>query len=467
MVVLAKTSRKPHWSGHHSRRLAFPMVLLAAGALFAESLAAAIPPGVRTLAPMLTNATPGVVNISTRTREKSENSPLLQDPFFRYFFDLPDAPRHRESQSLGSGVIVDSRQGYVITNHHVVDQAEEISVTLHDGRTLTAKLVGSDTETDIAVIQIKADALTAIPLGDSDALRVGDFVVAIGNPFGLSQTVTSGIVSALGRTGLGIEKYENFIQTDASINPGNSGGALVNLDGQLIGINTAIVGPSGGNVGIGFAIPINMASQILDQIIDYGEVRRGQLGVHIQDLTPELARAMRLGSQRGALIANVMKNSSADKAGLKSGDVIVRLNDRKIDDAAELRNAIGLLRVNEKAVVDIIRKGKPRRIAARIAAPERISLSGSRLDNRLGGLTLGEIDPRHPLYGRVKGVMVSGVESGSPADQAGLQPGDVVTSINRRQVKDLKDFKRLAKNVEDEILINIQRGNNAFFLLLR
>jgi len=467
MTVMAENPRHAQRTLCFSGRYAVLAVLVVVGVLVSESLMAALPLGTRSLAPMLVKVTPGVVNISTRTREKIEDSPLLKDPFFRYFFDLPDKPRHRESQSLGSGVIVDARKGYVLTNHHVIDKAQEITVTLHDGRNLDAKLVGSDPETDIAVIRIKADALKAIPIGDSESLRVGDFVVAIGNPFGLNQTVTSGIVSALGRTGLGIEGYEDFIQTDASINPGNSGGALVNLAGQLIGINTAIVGPSGGNVGIGFAIPVNMAKQILAQIIEYGEVRRGQLGVHIQDLTPELARALRLDSRNGALIAKVLRNSAADKAGLKAGDVVIRLNNRDVDDAANFRNAIGLLRINEKAVVDIVRKGRPRRIEARITAPERVSLSGSRLDERLGGLTLGEIDAQHPLYGRVQGVMVSAVESGSPAETSGLQPGDVITSINRRPVTDLKDFGRLVKSIDDEILINIQRGNGAFFLLLR
>ncbi len=465
--MIAENIRHMNTNRISSRRGAVLAVIFIVSVLVSQPLMAALPLGTRTLAPMLEKVTPGVVNISTRTREKVENSPLLKDPFFRYFFDLPDKPRHRESQSLGSGVIVDARNGYVLTNHHVIDKAQQITVTLHDGRSLNAKLVGSDPETDIAVIRIQANKLKAIPLGDSDSLRVGDFVVAIGNPFGLNQTVTSGIVSALGRTGLGIEGYEDFIQTDASINPGNSGGALVDLDGKLIGINTAIVGPSGGNVGIGFAIPVNMANQILAQIIDYGEVRRGQLGVHIQDLTPELATAMRLGTRRGALIAKVLKGSSADKAGLKAGDVVMRLNNRDIDDAADLRNAIGLLRVDQKAVVDIVRNGRSRRIEARITAPQRVSLSGSHLDTRLGGLTLGEIDPRHPLYGRVEGVMISAVESGSPAENSGLQPGDVITSINRRPVTDMQDFNRLIASVHDDILINIRRGNSAFFLLIR
>jgi serine protease Do/serine protease DegQ len=244
-----------------------------------------------TLAPMLERATPAVVNIATVGHVEVRQNPLLSDPFFRHFFDIPDRPRRRQTQSLGSGVIVDAEHGYVLTNHHVIARADKITVTLRDGRHLNATLIGADPESDVAVIQVPAERLTALPLADSDRLRVGDFVVAIGNPFGLGQTVTSGIVSALGRTGLGIKGYEDFIQTDASINPGNSGGALVNLHGELVGINTAIIAPGGGNVGIGFAIPTSMASQIMQQLIEHGEVSRGQLGITAQDLTPELAQA--------------------------------------------------------------------------------------------------------------------------------------------------------------------------------
>ncbi|MBD3670046.1 MAG: trypsin-like peptidase domain-containing protein, partial [Gammaproteobacteria bacterium] len=242
-----------------------------------------------TLAPMLEQATPSVVNINTRSKVRVQNNPLLDDPFFRHFFNVPEQPRERSAQSLGSGVIIDADKGYIVTNNHVIDKADEIQVTLRDGRTYDAELVGTDPETDVAVIRIEADNLNAVPMADSDTLRVGDFVVAIGNPFGLGQTVTSGIVSALGRSGLGIEGYEDFIQTDASINPGNSGGALVNLKGELIGINTAIFSQSGGNIGIGFAIPVNMARDVVDQLVRHGEVRRGILGVQAQDLTPQLA----------------------------------------------------------------------------------------------------------------------------------------------------------------------------------
>jgi serine protease Do/serine protease DegQ len=272
-----------------------------------------------TLAPMLERVTPAVVNIATRGRVQVRENPLLSDPFFRRFFDLPTPRRERRTQSLGSGVIIDAAEGYVVTNHHVIAKAQEISVTLRDGRALPATLVGADPEADIAVIQVTADDLGELPLADSDALRVGDFVVAIGNPFGLGQTVTSGIVSALGRSGLGIEGYEDFIQTDASINPGNSGGALVNLRGELVGINTAILAPSGGNVGIGFAIPASMVRELVAQLVEHGEVRRGQLGIVLQDLTPQLAEAFGIANGGGAVVSQVLDGSPAERAGLQPG----------------------------------------------------------------------------------------------------------------------------------------------------
>lgn len=297
-------------------------LLLFITSLIMQTANAALPDAVNgkplpTLAPILEDVMPGVVNVATRGRMQIQQNPLFNDPFFRHFFGTPNnGPRERETQSLGSGVIIDAKSGYIMTNHHVINNADEITITLRDGRKLTAKLIGADPDSDIAIIQVKAENLTAIPLSNSDQLKVGDFVVAIGNPFGLGQTVTSGIVSALGR-GIGLKGYENFIQTDASINPGNSGGALINLRGELVGINTAILSRSGGNIGIGFAIPINMAHQIMQQLVEHGEVSRGRLGVIVQDLTPELASAFKLKQHKGAVIAQVVKGSPADKAGLK------------------------------------------------------------------------------------------------------------------------------------------------------
>lgn len=433
--------------------------------LVVRPCSASLPFQQTTLAPMLEKVIPGVVNISTRTRIRERDNPLLRDPFFRHFFDLPERPQQRESQSLGSGVIVDADKGFILTNHHVIDKAHEITVTLNDGRAMEAQLVGSDSESDVAVIRIDAKGLTALRFGDSDRLRVGDFVLAIGNPFGLSQTVTSGIVSALGRTGLGIEGYEDFIQTDASINPGNSGGALVNLQGGLIGLNTAIVGPNGGNVGIGFAIPINMAGQIMAQIIEYGEVRRGQLGVHVQDLNPELAKALGLEAMRGALIAQVIRNSAAHRAALQPEDLVLSVNGRKVDNASDLRNAIGLLRVDQSVKLEIIRKGTRRTITARLKPID--AMSALTRKEQFEGVKFTEIDPRHPLYGRREGVMISEIDKGSAAAYGGLRPGDIVSSINRRPVKRLKDIPAAVEASKDELLLKVHRGDRAFFLLLR
>lgn len=320
------------------------------------------------LAPMLERIVPGVVNISTTSRVRVEVNPLFNDPFFRRFFGGSPMPREQQRQSLGSGVIIDAARGYILTNHHVVANADQVTVTLMDERQFAAKLVGSDADTDIAVIKITPDRLVAVPLGDSEALRVGDFVVAIGNPFGLGQTVTSGIVSALGRSGLGIEGYENFIQTDASVNPGNSGGALVDLDGRLVGINTAIVGPNGGNVGISFAIPSNMARDIMEQLIGSGKVRRGQLGVSVQDLTPELAKSFGLKRTAGAVIAQVSPGSPAAAAGLQAGDVVVAVNGKSVANASSLRSAIGLTAPGQEIDLEIIRNGAPQTLSVAIGA---------------------------------------------------------------------------------------------------
>jgi Do/DeqQ family serine protease len=324
--------------------------------------------GVLTLAPLLADITPGVVNIAVRSRVERPANPLVDDPFFRRFFDLPEVPRQRDVLSAGSGVIVDARRGYVLTNSHVVANAAEVQVTLKDARTYPARLVGSDPATDVALLQVDARDLTAVPLGDSARLEVGDLVVAIGNPFGLGQTVTSGIVSALGRSGLGIEGYEDFIQTDASVNPGNSGGALVNSRGELVGINTAILGPSGGNIGIGFAVPVNMARAVMTQLVEHGEVRRGRLGITIQDLTPALADAMSLDLRGGAVISAIEAGSPAARAGLALGDVIVEVNGQPVLDADDLRNLIGLLPVGTDLAIVLYRDGRERAAAAQVGS---------------------------------------------------------------------------------------------------
>ncbi len=423
--------------------------------------------GRPTLAPMLKQVTPAVVNISTKSHVKIRQNPLFNDPFFRRFFDMPEMPRRQERQALGSGVVVDASKGYILTNNHVIENADEITVTLKDKRHFEAKVIGTDPDADLAVIQIEADHLSELEMADSSTLEVGDFVVAIGNPFGLEQTVTSGIVSALGRSGLGIEGYENFIQTDASINPGNSGGALVDLDGKLVGINTAILGPSGGNVGIGFAIPSNMVRSIMAQLIEYGEVRRGQLGVMIQDVTPELAEALDIEHDSGAVIAQVVADSAADKAGLKVGDVVTAVNGKPIHSAAQLRNAVGMLRIGEKISLEIIRDGRKLSVKARIAEPQEVRAETAGLPEKLAGAVLGRIEPGHPLAGKVEGVEVIDVERDSPAARAGLRKGDIIISVNRRLVKSVEDVRRAAKKSKHGILLNIRRGNGALFLVIR
>jgi len=419
-----------------------------------------------TLAPMLKQATPAVVNITTQGRVV-ERSPLFDDPFFRRFFDMPDVQRERRTQGLGSGVIVDSSQGYILTNNHVIKDADIIIIRLQDGRQIEAKLVGADPDTDVAVLKIKADNLTAIPSSDSSQLEVGDFVVAIGNPFGLGQTVTSGIVSALGRSGLGIESYEDFIQTDASINPGNSGGALVNLHGELVGINTAIIGPSGGNVGIGFAIPINMAKSIMAQLIQYGEVRRGRLGVGAQDLTPELAQGFDLDQQQGAIITLVNPDSPADRAGLKVGDVVIAINGKPLRNTLDLRNVVGLLPVGSELDLEIIRKGRHHNMTATIALPEFRKMKGGKLNQQLRGTTLRDItnDPRYA--GDIEGILIAEVEFNSPAAHAGLHEGDIIIGMNDTAIANLDMLeKKLEKRSRRKTWLNILRGRTELYIML-
>ena len=418
------------------------------------------------LAPMLENVTPAVVNIATEGKVQIQN-PLLNDPLFRRFFNVPNQPLERKFQSLGSGVIVDAKRGLVLTNNHVIAHADQISVTLRDGRRLDAKLVGTDPETDVAVIKIPAEGLSDLKTSNSDALRVGDFVIAIGNPFGLGQTVTSGIVSALGRSGLGIEGYEDFIQTDASINPGNSGGALVNLRGELVGINTAIFSQSGGNIGIGFAIPINLALNVMEQLVEHGEVKRGYLGVYAQDLDPDLAEAFGLKKQTGAIISKVVDGSPAQKSGLMPGDIITRIDGKEIRNASDVRNQIGLLRVGKKVVFDILRRGKAMQISTEIVESETPQGQPASYNQRLEGMTVGNIKPDNPMYGKIQGVLVVEVKEGTPAWNSGLRPGDIITSANNKDVSNLQEFLTAVKKQVNALLLRIVRGNTAAFIVIK
>ncbi len=435
--------------------------------LFAAAPLAASSAGVPgdTLAPMLKRVLPAVVNISTTSYVAQRQGGLLENPFYRHFFGGRGPVIQKRSQNLGSGVIVDADKGWIITNHHVVEGADEITVTLRDQRSFKAKLLGADPAVDIALLQIQAKGLKGLPLGDSDRLQVGDFVVAIGNPFGLGQTVTYGIVSALGRTDLGIEGYENFIQTDASINPGNSGGALVTTRGELVGINTAIMGGSG-NIGIGFAIPANMVKAVAEQLARYGEVQRGQLGVVMQDLTPDLAKAFGLENTRGAVVTQVVPGSGAEKAGLRSGDVIVGIDGKEVRDGSALRNAIGILRAGSRVRLKVLREGKPLQLVATIALPRDARTEGERLNPRLSGALLGNLGKDHPL-GENGGVEVQEVVPGSEAWQAGLRKGDVIVSVNRQPVHDLLELSQVLTRGGGSLLLNVRRGNGALFIVMR
>lgn len=444
------------------------LLLSAANLVYAAAIPAEINgEKIPSLAPMLDQVTPAVVNIASEGRIKLRQNPLFADPFFQQFFNLPNRPIERKTQSLGSGVIVDAKRGLVLTNNHVIENAVQITVTLHDGRQLAAELIGTDPDTDVALIKIPPDNLTALKPANSDDLRVGDFVVAIGNPFGLGQTVTSGIVSALGRSGLGIEDYEDFIQTDASINPGNSGGALVNLHGELVGINTAIISQSGGNVGINFAIPINLAMHIAHQLLDKGAVERGYIGIKAQDLDPDLADAFGINSQRGAVIVNVLKDSPADKAGIRPGDIVVSVNNKQVRNAQDVINQIGLVPVGDKINFDIIRDGKKLTLAASVGSTQSSSGSARVVNRRLDGVTVGDIKENNAYYGRLNGVLVMDVKRGSIAWNSGLRSGDIITSVNHEAVASVAGFLRLVNNNNDPLLLRIVRGNTAAFLVIK
>jgi Do/DeqQ family serine protease len=420
------------------------------------------------LAPMLERTTPAVVNISSKGKT-SVSTPLFDDPFFQRFFNLPGIQREQEVTSLGSGVIVDSKNGYILTNNHVIENAIEISVTLRDGRVLMAEVLGRDPETDVAVIKIQADNLSSLKFADSSKLRVGDFVVAIGNPFGLGQTVTSGIVSALGRSGLGIESYEDFIQTDASINPGNSGGALVNLRGELVGINTAILGGgggSGGNIGIGFAIPINMAQDVMQQLIDFGHVKRGRLGVQAQDLTPELAQAFNVEITQGAVVTKIEQGSPGQKAGLRVGDVIIKANGRPVRSSVDMYNRVGLMRIGQTVDLEIMRNGRLQQIQAKIQQMEVVTVDGEEFSSRLAGASIAEMKQTDIRVGLIEYLQVQAVKPGSPAWTAGLRKDDIIYSINKQLVKTFEDAYAAAR-ISRSLLLNIQRGDQGMYILLK
>ena len=449
----------------HSLRAVQLATLWLLGMNTAGSMAASDGYLVPSLAPMLEQVTPSIVNIATYATVEVRN-PLLEDPYFRRFFNIPDRRRrYRRAQAAGSGVIVDAKNGYIVTNHHVVNRADEISVTLADGRNVIAKLVGSDNKVDLAVLQVDMDDLVAIDLADSTETRVGDFVVAIGNPFGLAQTVTSGIVSALGRSGLGIEGYEDFIQTDASINPGNSGGALVDLHGRLIGINTAIIAPSGGNVGIGFAIPSNMVGAIMEQLIEHGTVRRGEVGLVVQGLNAELAQAFGVDRNRGVVVVEVEEESAAERSGLMAGDIITKIGDRTINKLVDYHSQMAVVVVGDELRFKYLRNSKKRSSIIKIQE-ERDRLPGERLDARLAGCILQNFRSDDDRSSDV-GTLVTEVERGSVAWNQGLRAGDIIVEVNRRPVGDLREFRQNLKLNSREILLRVYRAGRYGSVWLR
>lgn len=411
------------------------------------------------LAPMLELATPAVVSISVRgTHEVEQRVPDA----FKFFFGNPrqQQPQERPFRGLGSGVIINAQEGYIVTNNHVIEEADEIIVTLKDGRQIEAKKLGSDSESDIALLQIEADDLKEIKIADSDELRVGDFAVAIGSPFGLGQTVTSGIVSALGRSGLNIENFEDFIQTDAAINSGNSGGALVNLRGELIGINTAILGPSGGNVGIGFAIPSNMMNNLTKQIIEYGEVRRGVLGVSGRSVNGEIAKAMELETSQGGFIEQVSSGSAAEEAGIRAGDVITKVNGKLVKSFSELRGKIGSIGAGKKVKLTIIRDGDTKNFTVKLKKSENAIVEAETIHPMLQGAELVNNPDGN-------GVNVGTVMQGSPAQLIGLKKGDIINGINKKHIKNIADLRGHLKDQKGVFGLHIIRENRNLYLMIR
>lgn len=414
------------------------------------------------LAPVLEKVLPAVVSVQVEgTAVQGQKVP---DELKKYFGDeLPDQ-QAQPFEGLGSGVIIDAAKGYVLTNNHVINQAQKINVQLNDGREFEAKLIGGDDQSDIALLQIQNPSnLTQIAIADSDKLRVGDFVIAVGNPFGLGQTATSGIVSALGRSGLNLEGLENFIQTDASINRGNSGGALLNLNGELIGINTAILAPSGGSVGIGFAIPGNMAQTLSRQLIQFGEIKRGLLGIKGTEMSADIAKAFNLNVQRGAFVSEVLENSGSAKAGVKSGDVIVSLNDKPLSSFAELRSRIATTEPGTKVKLGLLRDGKPLDVEVTLDKSTSSSASAELISPALQGATLSD----GQLKDGSKGVSIENVEKSSAAAQAGLHKDDVIIGVNRTRVQSIAEMRKVVEAKPTVIALQIVRGNETLYILLR
>ena len=447
-----------------------PILLAAMLGLAAPAQAHLTADEVPSLAPLVKESAPAVVIVATQGKlqqpQTQEPHPFFDHPFFeRYFGERPN-PQPRRPRAMGSGVIVDAENGYLLTNHHVIDNAEQITVALTDRREFEAEVVGADPETDIALLKIDADSLTALPFADSNELQVGDYVVAIGNPFGLGQTITAGIVSAVGRSGLSLESYEDFIQTDAAINVGNSGGALINLKGELVGINTAIFSGRGGNIGIGFAIPINMARQIMDQLLTHGEIQRGRIGVQIQDLIPDLAEALGTSHERGAVVAQVIPGTPAEAAGIQIGDVIVEMNGEPVVGSSDLRNKVGLLRVGDAVRLTIERDGKPMTIELAVGESSEVALGAGSQIPQLKGVVLGPLTPSSPLHEEVEGVLVIEVEVDTPAWNAGLREGDVIVEVNRREVKSTDEILEAFEGSVPPLLLNIRRGDGARFILI-
>lgn len=465
-----------------ARHRTFLLLLLA---LMTGSAQAAVPSGMLSgdnpsLAPMLKKTLPAVVNVVvTGKAQPRRDNPLFNDPFFRQFFNAPQGQKQRMQHptATGSGVILNAKKGLIITNHHVVRDAEKIEVRLKDNREFKAKVVGDDPSTDLAVIKIDAKHLTQIPIADSSKLQVGDFVVAVGNPFGLRQTVTSGIVSGLGRhlggrRGNQGSRYQDFIQTDASINPGNSGGALLNLQGQLVGINSEILSRSGGNIGIGFAIPSNLMKSVYHQIEKYGKVKRGHLGVGGQNITPELAKALGVDVDQGVVITTVTPDSPADKAGLKERDVITTVDGKQINDFSSLANAIGLRSPGDEVTISLLRDGHKKQVTATLAKASNIASGGSAatgggLSDRLQGAAFGALSGDNPLADQVEGVVVKNVQRGSPAAQAGLRPNDVISSVNRHPISNVSQLHQYAGPDAKKLLLHVYRGQGALFLLIQ